>query len=219
MADAPDAPRPAQPGGHELRREVVAHHQRRRILRGAAAVFSEEGYQSVRVSDIVKGAAIARATFYENFGSKQDCFFGLYDQTTAAALGAVEQACERAEGDFPHRVRTALAALLAEIEADPTAARATIVEGPAVGAAIDERFERLVSDFAGLLRRGRGEATAADLPATVEETVIGGLYWLLYYALLEEDPKPIGKLAPQLVEFALIPFIGADAAHAAVGPG
>jgi AcrR family transcriptional regulator len=218
MADAPEGPAPARPGGHELRREVVAHHQRRRILKGAATVFAERGYQAVRVSDIVKAAAIARATFYENFASKEDCFFVLYDETTSSALTAVTRACERAEGAFPERVRIGLAALLAEIESEPLAARATIVEGPAVGSPIDERFERLIADFAALLRRGRDDAPAPELSSTVEETVVGGLYWLLYYALVEGDPKPIGRLAPQLAEFALIPFIGADAARTAVGP-
>jgi len=219
MAEAPQGRRPARPGGHQLRREVVAHHQRRRILAGAAAVFSEKGYKASRVSDIVSGAAIARTTFYENFASKEDCFLGLYDQTAAALLTAVRLACDEAEGEFADRVRTGIAALLAEIESDPPAARAAIVEGPAVGSAIDERFERLIADFAALLRRGRGEATAAELAATVEETIVGGLYWLLYYALLEEEPQPIGKLAPQLVEFSLIPFIDADAARGAVDPG
>jgi hypothetical protein len=47
--------------------------------------------------------------------------------------------------------------------------------------------------------------------------VVGGLYWLLYHALLEQRPKKIIRLRPQLVEFSLIPFIGAEAAATAAG--
>jgi AcrR family transcriptional regulator len=194
---------------------VVVHHRRQRILAGAAMVIAERGYRQVTVADIVKSAAIARPRFYENFSSKQDCFFNLYDASVAAARESVEAACESSAGEFPERVRLGLKALLAYLEAEPAAARACIVEGPAAGAAINERFEQLITAFAALLRDGRNEATEPELPDTVEETVVGGLYWLLYYALLEGKPKRIGRLLPQLVEFSLIPFVGAEAARSA----
>ena len=215
MADAAGGRRRARPGGHPLRPEVVAHHQRQRILVGAAKAISEQGYRQVSVADIVRSAAIARARFYENFASKEDCFFALYDGATASALDVVQKECEGTLGEFPDRVRAGISALLDYIESDQALARACIVEGPAVGPAINDRFERLIRDLATLLRSGRGGETVVDLPDTVEETVVGGLYWLLYYALLERKPKRIGKLLPQLTEFSLIPFIGAEAARTA----
>jgi len=193
----------------------VAHHQRQRILLGAAHVFAERGYRQASVADIVKAAAVARARFYENFGSKEDCFFAVYDTATAATLERVGEACADSIDGFPERVSAGIAALLAAIEADPEGARSCILEGPAVGTAINSRFEKLIEDFAALLRSGRSEASSSELPETVEETVVGGLYWLLYYALLERRPKRISRLRPQLVEFSLIPFVGAEAAAAA----
>jgi AcrR family transcriptional regulator len=207
----------AKPAGHRLRPEVVAHHQRQRILAGAAEAFAERGYRQVAVSDIVKSAAIARKRFYEHFSSKEDCFFALYDQGAGVALRAVGEACAGSRDGFPELVRAGIAALLGEIEANRALARACIVEGPAVGPAINDRFEKLIGDFAELLRSGRSGSEAGELPETVEETVIGGLYWLLYYALLEERPKRISRLRPQLVEFSLIPFIGAAAAEVTAG--
>lgn len=200
-----------------MRREVVAHHQRQRILAGAARVFSERGYRQASVADIVKAAAIARGRFYDNFSSKEDCFFALYDAGAEAILEGVGQACGESTESFPERVSAAIGGLLATIEADPTLARACVVEGPAVGPAINDRFEKLIGGFAALLRSGRDGDGAPELPETVEETVVGGLYWLLYHALLEQRPKRIGRLRPQLVEFSLIPFIGAEAAAAAAG--
>jgi AcrR family transcriptional regulator len=216
MAGTSEKGRRARPGGHPLRPEVVSHHQRQRILAGAATVIAQRGYRQVTVADIVKSAAIARARFYENFASKEDCFFALYDDAAAGALDAVKKECESTFGEFPDRVRAGIAGLLVYLESNPQLARVCVVEGPVVGPAINERFERLIGDFAVMLRGGREEATGAELPVTVEETVIGGLYWLLYYALLEERPKRIAKLLPQLTEFSLIPFIGAEAARTAI---
>lgn len=207
------------PGGHELRREVVEHHQRERILTGAAKAIAEKGYRQASVADIVRSAAVARASFYENFSSKEDCFFGLYDLRAGAAVNVVSGACqETKDAEFPERVRIGLETLLDHLAADPVLARAIVVEGPAVGPPITSRFESLIGNFAALLRAGRPDATLAELPDTVEETVVGGLYWLLYYAFLDNRPKRIEKLLPQLVEFSLIPYIGAEAARSAASP-
>jgi AcrR family transcriptional regulator len=208
--EIPVARTKAQPGGHPLREEVVAHHRRQRIVDGAAQVIAKRGYRNVSVADIVKEAAIARSRFYENFSSREDCFFALYEQGASAALQAVGEGCQACDGDFRERVKAGIAALLAYLEADPALARACVVEGPAVGPGINDRFERLIRDFAALLHAGRNGETEDELPATAEETVVGGLYWLLYYALLEERPKRLKSLLPQLTEFALIPFAGAE---------
>jgi AcrR family transcriptional regulator len=209
----------ARPGGHDLRREVIEHHQRERILAGAAKAIAASGYRQASVADIVRAAAIARASFYENFSSKENCFFDLYDQSSATAVDNVAGACRKAGSEeFPERVRIGLEALLEWLGQDAVLARAIIVEGPAVGPPISSRFESLIGNFAALLRAGRPSSTLAELPDTVEETVVGGLYWLLYFALLDGRPKRIEKLLPQLVEFSLIPYIGAEAArHAAPG--
>lgn len=204
----------AKPGGHSLRPEVLAHHQRQRILTGAAGVFAKDGYRAVTVSDIVRAAAIARARFYENYSSKQDCFFALYKESTEGALRTVAAACAETDGDFPDRVRAGVEALLAFLDADSARARACIVEGPAVGVAIGPYFEAMIRGFAEQLRLGRADAPVERMPATIDETVVGGLYWLLYYAFLEADAPDLGKQAAQLTEFALIPFLGADAARA-----
>jgi AcrR family transcriptional regulator len=208
--------RRVQPGGHRLPREVVERHQRQRILAGAAKAIAGEGYRQASVADIVKAAAIARARFYENFSSKQDCFFCLYDDACEATLAIVSEACGAAvDAEFPERIRAALEALVGHLGADPVLTRAIIVEGPAVGPPITSRFETLIHGFADLLREGRPGETGVVLPETIEETVVGGLYWLLYSALLDESPKTVEEMLPQLTEFLLLPFVGAEVARKA----
>jgi AcrR family transcriptional regulator len=216
MPDAPGGGKRARPGGHQLRPEVLAHHQRQRILTGAARAIAARGYRQATVADIVKSAAIARARFYENFSSKEDCFFALHDEAVAGALESVSTACAEVKGKFPERLSAGVQALVGYLESDRDLARACIIEGPAAGPAIGDRFEGLIARFAELLRAARADADATDLADTVEEAVVGGLYWLLYYALLEGDGDSLEPMVPQLIEFSLIPFVGADAARSAI---
>jgi AcrR family transcriptional regulator len=198
-----------RPGGHELRREVVVHHQRERILAAAVELIAERGYRAVTVADIVKRAATGRLKFYENFSSKQDCFFAAYDRALEEALRRVGEA-SKGGATFPERLSAALAALLAYMAEQPELARACVLEAPSLGAAMQERNERALAGFAGLLRRTRGQAETEELPAGVEESVLGGLYWLIYNAILSGKPKRIEDLHPELVEFALLPFPDAN---------
>jgi AcrR family transcriptional regulator len=209
---SPSQPPRARPGGHQLRREVVVHHQRERILTAAVELIAERGYRAATVADIVKRAAIARLKFYENFSSKQDCFLAAYDAGLQEATRRVGEACEEHGASFPERVSAGIAALLDYAAAEPALARACIVEAPSLGAAMQGRREQALAAFAPLLRGARQEAGEAELPGGVEESVFDGLYWLLYDAILTGVPERVEELHPQLVEFALLPFLGAAAA-------
>jgi AcrR family transcriptional regulator len=191
---------------------VIVHHQRERMLVAAVELIAERGYRLVSVADIVKRAAIARAKFYANFSSKEDCFFVAYDRAVEEALRLVAAACEQSDGPFPERLRAGLAALLEHLAADPALARACVVEAPSVGPAGEERRDRTLQSFADLVRAGRGGEGEAEAPAALEESVLGGVYWLIYHAILSGEPKSLKDLLPGLTEFSLISLVGPDAA-------
>lgn len=213
MSGGPPPARRIRPGQHELRREVIAHHQRERILKAVADVVAEEGYHSVAVSDIVRRARIARAKFYENFSGKEDCFLAAYDRATDEAVQRVSDGCRYGEAPLPLRIGAGLLALLEFLGEQPALARIWIVEGPSIGPAGTARYEQAVKRFAPLLEPARTAAPRPDeLPLTVEEAVIGGTFWLIYDALVSGQPGRLQDLLPQLVEFCLMPFLGAHAA-------
>jgi predicted acyltransferase (DUF342 family) len=51
-----------------------------------------------------------------------------------------------------------------------------------------------------------------ELPATLEETIVGGIFWILYQRIIMGQAEQIEELLPELVEFALTPYLGAEAA-------
>jgi AcrR family transcriptional regulator len=207
----------ARPGGHTLRREVVVHHQRERVLTAVVELVGERGYRAVTVAQIVKAAGVSRLKFYENFASKQDAFLAALDAALAELSARVSEACEAA-GDRPAtRMDAGVAAALDFFAARPLLARAAVLEAPLLGAELGDRPAATRAAFGPLFSGARTTKAAQRLPENTEDSVLAGLYWLVYDALLSGVPDPITDLRPAMVEFGLLPFLGPAKAHAAAG--
>jgi len=203
--------RPA-PGRQQLSREFIARHQRARIINALAAETAEKGYRAVTVADIVRRAGIARNTFYDNFSSKQDCFLAALDYALEEALRRIVDAATEVDS-WQNRVRAGLAAFLGYVASDPPLARTCIVESLSAGPESLARYEESLQAFLPLLRIGRKVSPHGDeLPATLEEAIAGGIFWIIYQRIIQNETEQIEELLPELVEFALTPYIGAEAA-------
>jgi AcrR family transcriptional regulator len=201
------------PGQQQLSREFIARHQRARIVTALAEETSEKGYRGVTVADIVKRAAIARNTFYENFSSKEDCFLAAQQMAMSAALERVVNAAGELES-WPQRVRAGLAAFLGYVVAEPALARTCMVESLSAGPAAVKYYEESQQAFVSLFRLGRDVSPhGADLPETLEEAIIGGVFWIVYQRLTVCEGNAVAELLPEVVEFALTPYLGAGAAR------
>jgi AcrR family transcriptional regulator len=205
----------AAPGRHTLSREFIAQHQRARIISALAEETAEQGYRAVTVADIVRRAGIARNTFYDNFSSKEDCFLATQDFAVEEALRRVVEAAAKVDS-WQARVDAGLAAFLNYVASEPALARTCIVEALSAGPAALARYEESLQSFIPLFRIGRKVSPhGPDLPQTLEETIIGGVFWIIYQRIIGGETEQIEQLLPELVEFALTPYIGAEAARRA----
>lgn len=203
------------PGRHPLPKEFIAQHQRARIISALAEETVEKGYRAVTVADIVRRAGIARNTFYENFSSKDDCFLAASEFAVREALHRVVDAAGKVD-TWPARVNSGLSAFLQYVAAEPALARTCIVEALSAGPAAVERYERSIQAFVPFFRMGRKVSPHGDeLPSTLEETIIGGLFWIIYQRIVMGQTERITELLPELVEFSLTPYLGAEAAKRA----
>ncbi|HZO05465.1 MAG TPA: helix-turn-helix domain-containing protein [Solirubrobacterales bacterium] len=203
------------PGRQQLSREFITQHQRARIIAALAEETVTRGYRAVTVADIVRRAGIARNTFYENFSSKQDCFLATQDYAVEEALRRVVDAATEVES-WQERVHAGLAAFLGYVASDPALARTCIVEALSAGPASLARYEESLQSFVPLFRIGRKVSPRAEqLPETFEELIIGGIFWVIYQRIIRGETEQIEQLLPELVEFALNPYIGAEAARRA----
>jgi hypothetical protein len=103
---------------------------------------------------------------------------------------------------------------------EPALARACMVEALSAGPAAVRYYEESQQAFVSLFRLGRDVSPhGADLPETLEEAIIGGVFWILYQRLTASRPETIPELLPELVEFALTPYLGAEAADEVASTG
>jgi AcrR family transcriptional regulator len=204
------------PGRHPLPREFVAQHQRARIVSALAEETVEKGYRAVTVADIVRRAGIARNTFYENFSSKEDCFLAASEFAVNEALRRVLDAAGKVDS-WPARVSFGLSAFLRYVASEPALAHTCIVEAIAAGPAAIERYESSIQAFVPLFRMGRKvSAHGEELPETLEETIVGGIFWVVYQRIIIGQTEKIEELLPELAEFSLTSYLGAEAARRAV---
>lgn len=207
------------PGRQELPREFITQHQRARIVNALARETAERGYRAVTVANIVKRAGIARNTFYENFGSKEECFLATQEYAMSAALERVVAAAGEID-DWPRRVRAGLAAFLAYVSEEPALARTCMVEALSAGPASVRYYEESQQAFVSLFQLGRDVSPrGGELPETLEEALIGGVFWIVYQRLTGPEPSKIGELTPELTEFILKPYLGADEARVIAAGG
>ncbi|HEY2717543.1 MAG TPA: helix-turn-helix domain-containing protein [Solirubrobacterales bacterium] len=171
-----------------------------------AELTAERGYAATKIADVVSRAGVARKTLYDNFAGKEELFLAAFETTANEAQQAVEAACEQAgEGDGS-RVEAGLEALLGFLAAHPSQARMCMVEALSATPATAARYERAIHDFVELLRDSTPRAPGR--PETLEETLVGGVAWVLQQRIRSDEAEVVGKLLPELSGFVLSPYRG-----------
>ena len=205
------------PGPQPVSRDEAAADQRRRILNATADLVAEQGYQSTTIETIVRRAKVGYATFYKHYADKDECFLALLDTAIERTVGKVEGAYGR-EGPWPDRVGAGLGVLFEQVAAHPNVARACLVEALTAGPEAAARQEAALKRLAALLRPGRElNPRQAQLSETLEETLAGGVVWVLSQRLIGGEADKLRGLLPETLEFLLRPYVGEDEAAREAG--
>jgi AcrR family transcriptional regulator len=189
----------------ELPREFVASHKRRRMMDAIAELTAECGYEATKIADIVRRAAVARKTLYDNFDGKEDLFLSAIDTTVAEIRDRVEAACDEA----PSReggIVAGLEALLDFVAEHPSSSRMCMVEAISATPSSARLYDASVRDFVDLFRNSAPEGS--DLPATIEESLVGGVVWIIQLQIRRGEAERASDLLPELSQFVLAPYLG-----------
>jgi len=193
-----------------LPREFVASHKRRRIMDAIAELTAEQGYEATKIGDIVRRAGVARKTLYDNFEGKEEVFLAAFNSAVEEVMQRIEADCAAAEGDWEEQVQAGLAAFLRYVAENPARARMCMIEALSATPAATERYEAAMQHFVELTKRTVPQDD--ELPETIEETLVGGVAWIIYQQIRRQEAEKAEDLLPELSEFMLAPFHGAAAA-------
>jgi AcrR family transcriptional regulator len=179
-------------------------HKRRRIMDAVAELTAEQGYEATKIADIVRRAGVARKTLYDNFDGKEEVFLATLDVAVAELMSAVGSACKDAEGGWPEQLEAALGAFLGFVAEKPAMAKMLMVEALSAIPAASRRRDAALQRIVGIVREASPHGP--ELPDTLEETLVGGVSWIVYQLIRRGESARALDLLPELSEFMLAPY-------------
>lgn len=164
---------PVQPTSVSPRDEKTAEPKRergparRRILDTAARLFTEQGYETVHVSDVARAAGVGKATLYQYFKSKSDLFVACLDRLIEVMTATQGQYMAREGSSLATDVERYAAAMIASYPSYrmmvSALGAAAFGDDPKLAARAREAFMRLVTIFEPTLRRAMAEGRCREM--------------------------------------------------------
>lgn len=183
--------------------QEVALHQRARIHGAMVEIVGERGYDAVTVRELARLAGVSTRAFYENFGSKEECFLHTYELVVQRAAGRIV-ASQRSDHDWQGQMRLAFGAFAHEFELKPQAARLAFVEAFAVGPAALERMWHAEGMFEAMIRESFARAPdGIGVSPLLVKGIVAGIERVARARLLAGHEQAFAKLGDELLEWAL----------------
>jgi hypothetical protein len=74
-------------------------------------------------------------------------------------------------------------------------------------------YERVLGSFTFFFSEGRQLAEQGEeLPETLEESIVGGIIWMIHQRLVSGEQDEIPGLLPTMLEFSVAPYLGEELA-------
>jgi AcrR family transcriptional regulator len=173
-----------------------------------AELTAEQGYEATKIADIVRRAGVARKTLYDNFDGKEEVFLGAFDSAVTEVAARIEESCVGVSEEWVDRIAAGLRVFLTYISENPAVARMCLIEAVSATPAASARYDDAMGRFVDLLRINAPADTG--LPDTIEETLVGGVAWILNQKIRRGEAEQALDLMPELLDFILSPYQGVE---------
>lgn len=190
-----------RPGPGATRQEV-ARSQRERLFGAMVASTATKGYPATTVADLIDLAGVSRATFYEHFEDKADCFRATVEALLKAGLALIRDRLS-GPGNPKERGERALRSFLDLTASQPAAARVSLVDAYSAGSAGLEPITNAFEDACKLAHEAmqmlpnRGGA-----PEELSRAIVGGLHRVIYIHLYRDEADELLRHCGELWRWA-----------------
>ena len=201
-------------GRGALAEPTAGDSRRERLLDSLARSCAAKGLGATTITDIVEGAGVSRATFYELFNDKEACLAAAMDLALAEAASRIV-AVYAAEKPWSTNIRKAAGAFLGLLVERPAWARMALVEARASGGRAAELYAAGKQVAAALIDRGReGPIDSGRVPSSATRAALAAAESLIVAQILAGNTERLAELLPDIVYITTIPYLGREEALA-----
>jgi AcrR family transcriptional regulator len=172
---------------------------RRRLLAAMVEAASQHGYLGATVSRVAALAGVSRATYYQHFGCREECFLEAYRVEAGRLRDAVRDAAAATPPALrPEAVLEVLVGALAE---NPAVARVLLVEALAAPAPARAEHEQLIRVAEELIARhldSQGTAFPIQIPAAA---LLGGVGEVLASRVISAPSEDLATVRDGLLRW------------------
>jgi TetR/AcrR family transcriptional regulator, fatty acid metabolism regulator protein len=191
---------------------MTSRTRRDAILAASTRLFADKGFGHATTSEIAHEAGVAEGTLYHHFGSKDEIFLTIFEETVSGYLAGAERIAAKEKSGLAS-LRTLIRFHFDFIERNAGRFLVILRDFPSClaegsqsrAAACRSRFASLTPLIAGVLARGVEDGSLRqDFPARdTAETIRGILYGTTRHRMLGIIDVPLPRLASIVESFCL----------------
>jgi AcrR family transcriptional regulator len=160
---------------------------------------SAHGYLGATVTRVVELAGVSRATFYEQFSDRDECFQEAYRAKIEGVRDNVRAVVDPAPAS--ERPKAVVEALLGELAADPLAARFLLIEALAVPAEIRAEHEQLILEVDRAVASFLDEQACLGALQAPSTSLLSGVADVLAQLALAEETEDLSRVSADLMRW------------------
>jgi AcrR family transcriptional regulator len=179
------------------------NEHRRRLLDAMAEAVAHKGYADTTIADLASGARVSRRTFYEHFGSKEECLIALYEAASRQALSVLRDAIDPAHDPLTQAER-ALHAYLSTMASNPLLLKTLFIAILGLGSAGLQARRRVNQHLADLILEvinRPGEKKRKPLPPALAMSIVGGINELVLEMIERDRMTELDQLTDTAAQF------------------
>jgi len=177
--------------------------QRDRIVRAAARVVVDRGYEALSIPAISGAAGTSNQTFYEHFSSKRDAFLAAFEVLSGEALRLSTAAYDR-QDHAPEAIGAGLRAMLEYVAGNELFARLAFFELLTAGPPALDRADVTLDLFTAYLQKT--PELGPPLPRTLLEAIPSAIWAVIQHEIAQGRLETLPELAPEAARIVVASF-------------
>lgn len=185
-------------GSNCLDPQVVQLSQRGRLIEAVAYCIHQKGYAATTVKDLIERAGISKATFYQIFKDKEDCYLHSFVRISSAHIKSLNEAYSDPKLSVQEKLERSIMAYLEHLMQNTVYANSFFALAPYSTANVLVELRKIKEHYIALLRHWFEsqsiETPTLKLPDDVYRILIEGVLNFLRIWIMRGFDTPLTQV-------------------------